>query len=35
MHKLRTLNPGKTFYEAPTAVNCATAKAVRTAPGWP
>lgn len=26
MHKLRTLNPGKTFYEAPTAGNSATCK---------
>jgi len=26
MHKLRTLNPGKVFYEAPTAGNSATCK---------
>ena len=26
LHKLRTLNPGKTFYEAPTAGNSATCK---------
>jgi quinolinate synthase len=26
MHKLRTLNPGKTFIEAPTAGNSATCK---------
>jgi len=26
MHKLRTLNPGKTFFEAPTAGNSATCK---------
>ena len=26
MHKLRTLNPGKIFYEAPTAGNSATCK---------
>jgi quinolinate synthase len=26
MHKLRTLNPGKLFYEAPTAGNSATCK---------
>ncbi len=26
MHKLRTLNPGKTFYEAPTAGNSANCK---------
>ena len=26
MHKLRQLNPGKTFYEAPTAGNSATCK---------
>ena len=32
MHKLRTLNPGKTFIEAPTAGNSATCKRLRSLP---